>query len=628
MITPVRATVVAVLALVCASFAGAATTTGTIVFAADRAPLLAGEIMRVAPDGSTTNLSRSLAREGAPAVSPDGRLVAFSSGRGGRRAEYVVGVDGSRLRRISPFLGPADPNAGPSLEAAWAPGGTSLAVLVSTYSPVAPRIYLASPSGKLWRALTRPADKALALAGWSPGGRLAYVSPETGSVRVVDTRGKVLLDTAGRQSWWSPSGRLAVKRSTDVIEVYDARLKRIGTVGGDNAAWSADGRLATISSTGLLAIRPDGTGKPTLLRRVGRGEPLIQWVGTKRLRYLGTDGWVIVDARTGHTFLAAGAFAVFNSVVSADGILAVGEQWAREKKTLLRTRLGGSTTKLGTTDACGYDGSAWDRLQLLPDGSAVYDTQSCFVSSDIWSVSASGGAPARLTKTPADETQPALSPDGSRIAFSEKLTASKCDGCDETLWVMNADGSGARAFPNGPDPNVNFDDSPSFSPDGATILFARSGPSAAGLWTVPSAGGPAKPLGLPGLYPVWGPTRIAYEDLVDGLRVADPDGRNATDLHVDGTPGFSPSGRLALLRTSASGALSLYFPDSKKAIPLPGLRGTYRGVGLAWSPDGTRLALAAFDAAGVGDVWTVGADGKGLTRVTHGLGAGGPLSWR
>ena len=135
--------VVALAVLVLAGVAGAAGSSGTIVFAADRAPALTGEVMRIAPDGRTTNLSRSPAQDASPAVSPGAKLVAFSSGRGGKRAEYVVGVDGRGLRRISPFLGAADVNRGPTLTAAWSRDGTSVAVLVTPYAPATPRIYLA-----------------------------------------------------------------------------------------------------------------------------------------------------------------------------------------------------------------------------------------------------------------------------------------------------------------------------------------------------------------------------------------------------------------------------------------------------------------------------------------------------
>lgn len=628
-VVKVGAAALALVALVASASAGASPRAGgTIVFAANRAPTLVGEVMRVGVDGATTNLSRSPALDALPAVSPDGTQVAFSSGRGGHTAEYVVRADGTGLRRISPFVGAAGPNAAPQLTAAWSRDGSRLAVLVSFYPPRGPRLYLASPRGGVWRALTRPNDQPGRLVGWSPAGAVAYAAPQIGTVRVVDVRGRVLLDAAGLDARWSPGGRLAVLRSSTRVEVYDPRLHHVGGFGAVNAAWSADDVLATVTGKGVLQLRRRGVGVPFRSRSIGRNATDLQWLGTQRLRVEGPNGWVIVDARTGHTFLPAGAFALYGAV-SADGATAVGARVDRGVFTLLRTRLGGSTRTLASTILCGADDNPWANLQLLPDGSAVYDSASCFPSDDIWSVSGDGGAPTRLTKTPTDETEPVLSPGGGLVAYSAKLTASRCDGCTETLWAMRADGTGARSFPNGPDPDVNYDDAPTFSPDGKTILFARSGPNAASLYTVPAAGGAATPLGLAGLDPVWGPAKIAYENLKNGLSVADADGKQATELHLDGTPAWSQTGRLAVIRTSSpAGALSIYFTDTKRSIPLPGLTASYLRPGLAWSPDGTRLAFDALDASGIGDLWTIGADGAGLTRITHDLGVVGTLSWR
>lgn len=620
------ASALALAALASATAASGGSTGGTIVFAANRAPTLVGEIMRIGVDGKTANLSRSPAVDASPAVSPDGTLVAFSSGRGGHSAEYVVRTDGTGLRRISPFVGAAGANA-PQLTGAWSRDGSQLAVLVAYLSPRNPRLYLASPHGGVWRALTRPTDQPGRLVGWSPAATIAYAAPPTGSVRVVDVRGKVLLDAAGLNGWWSPDGRLAVARSSNRVEVYDTALHRVGTFDGVNAAWSADDVLATVTSRGVLQLRRLGVGAPFRSRSIGQNASDMQWLGTRRLRVEGPNGWVLVDARTGHTFLAAGAYALYGAV-SADGATAVGDRVDHGVFVLLRTRLGGSTKTLATTNLCGSDDEPWANLQLLPDGSAVYDTSSCFPSSDIFSVHDGGGAPTQLTKTPTDETEPALSPNGGLVAYTAKAQASRCDGCTETLWVMHADGTQARAFPNGPDPDVNYDDSPSFSPDGQTILFARSGPNAANLYTVPVTGGAATPLGVAGLDPVWGPTKIAYENLKNGLSVADPDGNHAAALHLSGTPAWSPQGRLAVLRQSADAALAIVFPGTKTSIRLPGLSGSYWRPGLAWSPDGSTLAFVAADPAGIGDVWTVRADGTRLTRLTHDLGAVGTLSWR
>ncbi|TML75752.1 MAG: hypothetical protein E6G12_08490, partial [Actinobacteria bacterium] len=84
-----------------------------------------------------------------------------------------------------------------------------------------------------------------------------------------------------------------------------------------------------------------------------------------------------------------------------------------------------------------------------------------------------GGKPHRLTNAQAQQTQPALSPNGTEIAYvSAKLTGVSCAGCSNGIRVVNADGSGMRTLT---DPqNCVFDNSPTWSPDGTTILYSQT----------------------------------------------------------------------------------------------------------------------------------------------------------
>src|SRR5215470_2645366 len=97
-----------------------------IVFAADRAPSLNGEIYRLDPEGRRIDLSRSPALDTDPAVSPDGKLVAFSSNRGGRVALYTVRLDGSGLKRISAFFLHGIASLPSATSLAWSPDGKRL----------------------------------------------------------------------------------------------------------------------------------------------------------------------------------------------------------------------------------------------------------------------------------------------------------------------------------------------------------------------------------------------------------------------------------------------------------------------------------------------------------------------
>ncbi|WP_143532242.1 DUF11 domain-containing protein [Saccharothrix sp. ALI-22-I] len=81
---------------------------------------------------------------------------------------------------------------------------------------------------------------------------------------------------------------------------------------------------------------------------------------------------------------------------------------------------------------------------------------------DIWSTDANGGDPRQITNTPDEsETDPAYSPDGTRIAFNRSFG----DGSD--VIVANADGSDERF--------LRFGRHPSWSPDGSMIALIAGG---------------------------------------------------------------------------------------------------------------------------------------------------------
>jgi len=80
---------------------------------------------------------------------------------------------------------------------------------------------------------------------------------------------------------------------------------------------------------------------------------------------------------------------------------------------------------------------------------------------DIWVMDADGGNARNLTSTPRKEYNPAISPDGGRIAFTAE---------DEhrNVYLVGVDGSGLARLTRGT-PGDNF--APAWSPDGKSIAF-------------------------------------------------------------------------------------------------------------------------------------------------------------
>ena len=125
----------------------------------------------------------------------------------------------------------------------------------------------------------------------------------------------------------------------------------------------------------------------------------------------------------------------------------------------------------------------------------------------------------------------AWSPDGSRLAFQA------ADGGPvriEHVWIVGVDGSGLTEVSQG----GAWGAAPRWSPSGRQLAFESAG----GIWVINADGSGLRQVALPGRRaPVWSPdgSRIAYLD-EDSLYVADLDGTHVRTL---GTLELTPSPR-------------------------------------------------------------------------------------
>jgi imidazolonepropionase-like amidohydrolase/Tol biopolymer transport system component len=102
----------------------------------------------------------------------------------------------------------------------------------------------------------------------------------------------------------------------------------------------------------------------------------------------------------------------------------------------------------------------WMGVDVSPDGRSIaFD-----LLGDIYVMPIAGGRPTRLTSGLAYDQQPRFSPDGRLIAFTSDR------GGGDNIWVMNADGTGARAVTRETFELLN---SPAWSPDGQYIAARK-----------------------------------------------------------------------------------------------------------------------------------------------------------
>ena len=182
-------------------------------------------------------------------------------------------------------------------------------------------------------------------------------------------------------------------------------------------------------------------------------------------------------------------------------------------------------------------------------------------------------------------SQPALSPDGSRIVYVLRTLDAEQDRNVDELWLVGTDGGAARRLTSGPG-----DTAPAWSPDGSRIAFVRDGQ----LAVLSAAGGEAVtvtalPLGAGA--PQWGPdgARIAFAAPVDPAG-GDPTGAapmvsETTDYQADG------AGMLGAVRSQ------LHVLDVERRSVRQLTDGPHHVTGVAWSPDGSTLAFTSFRGA-------------------------------
>ena len=374
--------------------------------------------------------------EFSPAVSPDGKRVAFSWQREGEDAADIYTLE----------LGAAEPaqltnTPDHEMSAAWSPDGASIAFVRTTRgggSPQRARDTLAvmpavgGPARVIegvrpaWRGFRRPPRVV-----WAPNGRALIV--------------------AHREQPDSPSQLVRVSLDSGEIEA----LTTSGPEGSAtyDPALSPDGRtMAFVAGSGTsrlftAAVTADGAGA---------SEP--QPAG------LDLAGWELCPAWT-----ANGEELIFaaSGIVLPRGLWRVtpsGSDPPRQLETL------------GPNASC---------ASVFPDGRRLVFSQ-WSVDFNIWRVeissngNATGGGRRFLSSTLYD-ANPHYSPDGRHIVFESDRGGTK------GIWVANADGSNARAVfmeearPAG---------SPAWSPDGRRIVFDAMTEGQSEVYVVNAAGGP------------------------------------------------------------------------------------------------------------------------------------------
>lgn len=289
-----------------------------------------------------------------------------------------------------------------------------------------------------------------------------------------------------------------------------------------------------------------------------------------------------------------------------DGSPAVAAQTASHEFTTEGTFL----VILTVTDNLGKQGS--DTLFITVGKASIYFSSDRTGNFDIFRMDDDGANEAQVTNSPADEITPSLVPNTrDRLAYASDVDAPAPGLFD--IFVSEPDGT----LPSNltPTQTMSSEIQPSWSPDGAKIAFTSDQTGDWEIFIMPSDGSTA-------------PTRLTSIE-AGGFAVSpaiSPDGTQiafAADCNtiavVAARAALSDCGNdfeiftMTIDSSDQVTAVAKLTSDTDNDGADPVFALTARG--LSWSPDGTKLAFYSDQNVNF-DIFTLGADGTGLTQVT------------
>jgi len=505
--------------------------------------------------GRSEQLTAEHGLEIQPAISPDGRFVAYSAGNAARMRIFIRPIGGGRTIPLS------DDSTAVETHAQWSPDGERLLFLTRN------GVSIASALGGSSRPVVAPSPTAgVKSATWSPdGSRIAFVRADSLLAIPVEGGEPRFLGTAPalHSCAWSPDDRWIACVSMNAESV------------------SPGISFGNIAPSAILRFPSEGGGPVQLVEPRGFNQsPIWSPDGRQLLFVSNRDGLNDIYAgaitSSGHLRgelrrVTTGLGAISISISGDAGRLAYAVYSARANIWSLPIPAGSPVTDADATQVTSGN-QVIEAMRVSRDGRWLLYDSNLRGNADIYRVPVAGGEPEQLTNDPSDEFAPDLSPDGRAIAYHS--------------WRRGTRDIEVKPLDGGPVEYVtateNQESYPHWSPDGQAILYydqivpfklmlTRRTPD--GAWTEPEL------VAEPATRGEWSP---------DGQRIAYI---SSTTDYVAGTP---------MVMSLGGGEVHRLFEPSA-SVPPAGM--------VVWAPDGHTTYFKAHDALGRASLWSVNAEG-------------------
>ena len=481
-----------------------------------------------------------------PAISPDGKSVAYASGTTINMRIFVRNIAGGRSLRLT------DDTSAVQSHPRWSPDGTRILFLAGG------GVFSAPAAGGPARPELPPGRPTPILsAAWSPDGRtIAYVIGDSLFLRSEDGTSRALRQIVEANACsWSPDGTL------------------IACVSGNALAQTIGNGFGNISPSGIVVCRvSDGSlikvSDSLSLNQGPIWSPDGRWLYFISNRHGPRDIYAQRVARTGQPSgapirLTTGLGAHTISL-SPDGKRLAYASLTNESN-IWSLPLTGPFPMSGSSATKVTRGTqSTESASVSADGKWLFYDSDLGGNMDLYRMAFATGVPERLTTDPSDDFAPEPSPDGRELAFH-----SWRGGGSRDVYVLPLDGGPVQRVTSSPLQEAL----PTWSPDGNALAFVEFTTTGA-IWIARRTNG------------VWG---APVRRLDHGF-----------------WPNWSPDGRMLSFGTSIlGGALGVVPVDSgPPRILMDGAHGIDADKAY-WSADGKQLTFHGHDARGRAAVFTI-----------------------